>query len=507
MAVTSDKTGLAIARLWWPVVALVAAIALGMRVIGAQESPAGDELYFLEIIRKHSLGSMLHAVIHQEKTPPLGFVLGWASAKAGTPDIWMRAPSVIAGTALVPVCAMLARRVFTPAAGVAAALFAAFSPFLLFYGIESRSYALAALFTALSALLLLRVLAEGGRARWALWALTVLAALLSHYTAVFAIAAQIAWALWTQRDRRRELAGWTACVIIVFAAWLPFFFVQFGHAGDEARRIAISSPLDLDTVTGIAGRALAGHPLGATSGAVSYSKVPGLPGLYLIVAGLLIALLAAAWRRGLQGKSQARPHSGATLMLAMALSVPAGLIASSLIPDRSLLLSRNLITALPAVIVLVAALTTRRPRPTAVLATALITGGLALGSLRELADYPRPAMREAAKALEQRFKPGDVILEAMYFSGPPLDRDLALHLTPRERAALLLTRDAGLRPFDALLPAGASVFTVTPGAGYSTGVLAPAGASADRYRLVWSKRFAGYTPIYVGQWQRITKAR
>ena len=498
-----DKTGGRAERYWWPFVIGVTLIALGMRVVGAMESPAGDELYFLAIVKDRSLGSMLHAVIHQEKTPPLGFLLGWASAQLGPADIWMRGPSLLAGTLLVPVTAMLARRTFTAAAGLAAALFAALSPFLLFYGIESRSYALAALFTAASALCLLSALRTGGKVRWAGWLLLVLAALLSHYTAVFAIGAEVVWAIWTQRERRREVIAWAAGAVVIFAAWLPFFLIQFGHAGDEARRIALSSPLSLDTVTGIIGRALAGHPLGATTGAISLTELPGTVGLVLLICGLLIAA-ALNLMKTMRTPAHAsrRPSAQTVLLIAMTLSVPVGLIFSSLIPDRSLLLSRNLITALPPLIALIAAMTTRIPRPAAVISTGLIALGLGLGSVRELADFQRPAMRQAAQAIGERFKPGDVILEAMYFTGPPLDRDLAIHLSAPERNALILTRDAGLKPFDAHLPIGASVFTVTPAAGYSTGVLAPAGASAGHYKLVWSERWSGYTPIFVGQWQK-----
>lgn len=504
MAATANNKQPAALRWWWPVIGVLTAVALVMRIAGAHESPAGDELYFLALIKGRSLGGMLQAVVDQEKTPPLGFLLGWAAAKLGPADTWMRAPSVVAGTALVPVCALLARRAFTAAAGIAAAQLVALSPFLLFYGVESRSYALCALFVALSALFLLEALKTDEKWRWAGWMLCALAALLSHYTAVFAIGAEIVWAIWTQRERRRSVIGWSAGIALLFAAWLPFFFVQFGHAGDEARRIAISSPLNLDTISGIIGRALVGHPLGATSGAISYSKIPGTIGLVLVLGGMAIAVLANLTRAAQRPQGTlGRPKDSTVLLIAMTLAVPAGLILASLIPDRSLLLSRNLISALPPLAVLVGSLLTRPKKPLAITATVFVALGLSIGSWRELVDFPRPAMRAAADAINQRFQPGDLILEAMYFTGPPLDRDLWIHLGASEKRALILTRDAGLRPFDRDLPLGSSVFTVTPAAGYSTGVLAPAGASAGRYRLVWSERWRGYTPVFVAQWQKI----
>ncbi|MEZ4580500.1 MAG: glycosyltransferase family 39 protein [Caldilineaceae bacterium] len=110
----------------------------------------------------------------------------------------LRFVSVMAATLLVPVTwtftRLLARRQIVPAAGALwAALFAATSPFFLWYGQEARPYALWALLTLLSTYLLLRATedaadAPAGNSRrgWSVgYVLVLLATLATHYYAVF----------------------------------------------------------------------------------------------------------------------------------------------------------------------------------------------------------------------------------------------------------------------------------------------------------------------------------
>lgn len=493
-------------RVWWPLVAALTAIAFALRLKGFQESPAGDELYLLRIIDHRSLGGMLHLVVHEEKTPPLGFLLSWLSIRLGPAEQWMRLPSLIAGSALVPIVAVTGRRIWDGAAGLAAGALAALSPFLLFYGIESRSYALAAALTAASLPVLLAATERGGWTRWASWSGLALSACLTHYTVVFVLAVEVIWVLVARPASRRSVAAAATAVVGLFLIWLPFFSIQFGNAGDEARRIALGSPLSLDTVSGILARVLVGHPLGASTGALPLSRIPGTAALAAIIAGILLAAAWAIWRairRSGAGDGIGRPRGETVLLVALALAAPVGLILASIQPDRSLLLSRNLITSLPPLLILVGALLTRGPLPVSLVATAAVTLGLGIGSIRELTQTPRPDLAAAAKAISARWQPGDVILEAMYFTGPPLDRDLAIHLPGEERRALVLTRDVGQRPFGSKLLPGRSIFTVAPGAGYTTIPLGPPNESAADYRLVWSRQWRGVAPVLVAQWQRI----
>ncbi len=52
------------------------------------------------------------------------------------------------------------------------------------------------------------------------------AALLTHYTVVFVLAAQLAWALWAHRDQWRAVLLAHGGAALLFAPWIPSFLVQ-----------------------------------------------------------------------------------------------------------------------------------------------------------------------------------------------------------------------------------------------------------------------------------------
>ncbi|MCX6388190.1 MAG: glycosyltransferase family 39 protein, partial [Solirubrobacterales bacterium] len=156
-------------RRWWTAVGLITALATVPRVIGSFEGIAWDELYLRAWVHGRSLGEMLHLVAVKEKTPPLGFVLSWIADQLGSGSSssgLIRLPSLLAGVALIPIVALLGRRLIGSRAGVAAAAIAAASPFLVFYSVEARSYSLTVALSTASTLLLLRALDRGGKANW-----------------------------------------------------------------------------------------------------------------------------------------------------------------------------------------------------------------------------------------------------------------------------------------------------------------------------------------------------
>lgn len=93
----------------------------------------------------------------------------------------LRSLSAVLGVALVFVMYELGRRLADRRVGIAAALLAAVSEFLVHYSQEARSYALLALLTALSSLCLFRLLD-----RWSGWSAVAYAAVITFlYTHVY----------------------------------------------------------------------------------------------------------------------------------------------------------------------------------------------------------------------------------------------------------------------------------------------------------------------------------
>ena len=170
----------------------------------------------------------------------------------------MRLLSAAMGVLLVPVLWALGRRLWNGTAGMLAALVAAISPLMVYYGQEARMYALLVTLVSLAALAVVR-LAEPAAAsrrqrqqrqqrprrqqqqrprRWlAVYALAALAALYTHYFAGFALLALgLYWLfVWwhagrsASRHRRRLLAfaAANALVVIGFLPWLPAMLTRF----------------------------------------------------------------------------------------------------------------------------------------------------------------------------------------------------------------------------------------------------------------------------------------
>ncbi len=155
----------------------------------------------------------------------------------------LRLLSAAMGVVLVPVLWALGRRLWNGTAGLLAALVAATSPLMVYYGQEARMYALLVTLVSLAALAVVR-LAEPATARrrqrqqrprrWlVVYALAALAALYTHYFAGFALLALgLYWLFvwWHTGRHRRRLLGFAAAnalVVIGFLPWLPAMLTRF----------------------------------------------------------------------------------------------------------------------------------------------------------------------------------------------------------------------------------------------------------------------------------------
>src|SRR5438874_2417330 len=77
----------------------------------------------------------------------------------------------------------------------------AIAPFAIFYSTEARAYGTLAFLVAFSTYALLRALESSERRWWVAYGVASCAALYAHYTAIFPLAAQVAWAAFVHRDR------------------------------------------------------------------------------------------------------------------------------------------------------------------------------------------------------------------------------------------------------------------------------------------------------------------
>ena len=439
---------------WWWLGALTVLAAVP-RALTLTHALFGDEMFTWAIAAEPAFGDAMSLMRETENTPPLTYVVAWALAKVLDPVHAVRVLPVLCGIAMVPVAGAVGARAFGHRAGLAGAALLALSPFAVYYGGEARAYAPAALATIAAALALLMAL-ESRRARW--WvAVTVAAALAvwAHYTAVFPLAAQFAWALCAHRDRARAILLSHGAAALLYVPWLPFLTT---NAGRQA--LAAFSPVNRDTIVEVPAKFLFGTPyLGVTN-------VPGRLGLWLLAVALAIGV---AWL--VRERPRLRPGSIGGLLVLTALATPVCALAYSLVGD-SIWNPRNLIASLPAALLVAGAVLARRGAP-GLIACALALGVFASATVRESTRLVRPPYDELAAFVDREADPGDPIVEHQVIVAPgPLRLHLAVWLErPHERHVMASDPGAG-DAWDAGLRTG-SVFVVAPVGGLPGAELPP----------------------------------
>ncbi len=201
------------ARVWaWLALAMIVGFALRTVAIGDQALWADEALTY--VLAQSPAGALASAPI--DPTPPLYYWLHQWLIPDGASAAVGRSISLVAGMLAIPATFLLGRAlVGHSAAGFAAAWVAVSAP-LVDYSQEARPYALLVLLILMSALALDRTLREPRR-RWpvAIFALTTILALYTHFVAWFWAA--LALAMLLKLSPRRGVALLASGVVIVMA--------------------------------------------------------------------------------------------------------------------------------------------------------------------------------------------------------------------------------------------------------------------------------------------------
>lgn len=495
----------ATARPPWVLLGAITALAFALRLSAIDQSLFGDELLTYDIVGRHSLIDVLRALrAAPESTPPLHYALAWAATKVGDPTVSVRIPSVLAGTATVPVVYGLGSHLRSRTTGLLAALVAALAPFAIYYSTEARSYALVAFLVASSTLSLLHAMDDGRRRFWVMfWVVTTLA-LYTHYTAMFPIAFQFAWAIW-RSPRRKPLLVSHVAVVVAYLPWVPFL------RGNALEVIGKLDPLTPTFAVKSVFRVIFAFP---------YARLADVPGPLALVVGALAVALATAGavvrfisRSGSRRDGDPRPGRPlptAILVVGLALSTPAGLLLYFALTGTDIYAPRYLIASLPALLVLLALTLRVGPRRLVLVTTVLAVGAFTLAAVYALQPRgDRPRLRQAAAFIESRSRPGDVVLHAALPVTPntALRRDIEIYFDKPLRVwtsftfrsgSAILGRDGDLRAWKAAR-AGARVFVVGPVFGVA---LLPVPPPRYRLRQVDRRTYPGLEPIHVVEYER-----
>jgi hypothetical protein len=187
--------------------------------------PHEDETLAL-FVGRHSLGHALATVLGERGGAPLHFMLAWVVVHLGGGHIALRALSSASAILALPVVAALCSRLAGRTIGLVATAITATSWVVLFQAVFGRMYALFLLTSALSYLGLLEALERGGRRRWVLWAVAVLATIASHPYGLLVLASQGLFVLAARRRVREAIPAFAAVLVLGIPFWIADFILS-----------------------------------------------------------------------------------------------------------------------------------------------------------------------------------------------------------------------------------------------------------------------------------------
>ncbi|MDQ6748511.1 MAG: glycosyltransferase family 39 protein [Candidatus Dormibacteraeota bacterium] len=271
----------------------VTLLGLAARGVALGRSPLWSDEAFMGELMRRSFREMI-TVVHNDNHPPLQYLLVRGATALGNTPVTLRLPSVLAGAAAVPVAMALGRRLGGDRAGIASGGLVALMPLLVLWSRDARMYALATTMVLVMALALWRAVENPTRGRVAVYGLTVLVGLYSHYLVALAVPMQLLAAALFLRPRRRVLVRLgvaAAAAAAALAPWLLYALPQFRHAGEPYWSRAFSIP-------GVATEVLyqAGHP--GPTGLLVAGTLLGPP-LLVLVSVAMYRSSADRERRGL----------------------------------------------------------------------------------------------------------------------------------------------------------------------------------------------------------------
>ena len=279
-------------------VAWITGAGLLVRGLLLGAAPLWTDEAFMGVVVRRPFAAMID-VVHNDNHPPLQYLLDRLAVVVHDSPGALRLPSLVAGTAAVPIAMALGRRLGGDRAAQASGLTVAFMPLLVLWSRDARMYALATTMVLAMALALWRAVEQPSRSRLAVYFVVTVVALYSQYFVALAVVAQLGAALLFLRPPRgvavRLLAA-AAAAGLTLLPWLLYAAPQFRHAGDPywIQPLALSSVLpglaDLVTHPGptslVDAAALIGIPLATWLAVRAYRRSePGARQGFLFLLG------------------------------------------------------------------------------------------------------------------------------------------------------------------------------------------------------------------------------
>lgn len=214
--------------------ASVADVSLGDWIEWSEPRSAADYRAYMEHTGNGlSARAVLRAVFLSDTSPPLYYLAlhAWTLG-TGTSDTAVRAFSLLASIACMPLIWSLGLQVGGRATGLLACLLFALAPFAVKYSVEARMYSLVWLEVLACAWLTLAIVREEGKRFHLLpaWVVVSAAGLLTHYFFAFSWAASVLWILLSSdRVGRAWLVMACAATAVLLLPWYVHLPESFSH--------------------------------------------------------------------------------------------------------------------------------------------------------------------------------------------------------------------------------------------------------------------------------------
>jgi hypothetical protein len=440
------------------IVAVLTVVGVVFRVLVADQSIFADELSTYWISATHGLGGVLSLlygtgrIAHAEITPPLYFVLAWLTTRLGDSPELLRLPSLIAGTATIPIVYLLGLRTVGRRAALVATAVTALAPFAIYYSADARAYGVMMLAVLVSTVAMLQALDTGRAHWWGLYAISACVAFYSHYTCAFVLGAQLLWVLWARPEARRAAVLATVAAGVGVLPWLPGLINDY--RSPTVQILNALSPFTFSDIRIDLAHWVIGYPETFAGG---LTRLPGKPALILFAATVLIGGLGLIrTARGASVRARlAAVDRRVVLIVGLALATPLAELVLGL-AGNSLFSVRDLGASWPYLALTGGAVLALSGPRAVLLGAALALIAFALGAVKMLGgDFQRPDYRGAASYIAQSARPGDVVVDetGALSPGPLTGLDVALHRRlPIVRAQAPAERDHPFGFLDPIVP-------------------------------------------------------
>nr|WP_275585884.1 glycosyltransferase family 39 protein [Geodermatophilus sabuli] len=322
------------------------------------------------------------------------------------PDVQTaRLLSLVFLLAAVPVFYLVARKVLSRPWALFALVVFSCSPFLQWYGNEARMYSMLVLVTLVSQYFFLTVATTGRTAAWVGYAATAAVGVYVHYFFVFVLVAQGLYVLllW-RRLPRASVVRMAGVALLVGAAYLPWFLWFRANGSASETRPSLPEPSSID-YSNVYSQFLFGFQ-SDTVNSVLLSSWP-----LLVLAALASVRVGARLDR-----------STAYLLAAAFVPVLMAFVVSHLVTP--FFLSRYMIAALPALLLLLVRFVSSLTRPVARGLAAALLGVTVLSTVVQAASPETPVdedYRTAAQLVEDGATPRDLVVLSSPFTVYPFE--------------------------------------------------------------------------------------